>query len=300
MDVEIVKKDGSKYRLSDYGVVYDFVVNSITIENYTERIEGRSGLVDYGADYGVRRIKIPMKFKNFDLHDYAHLRDEVYGILTDTESYYIREMRRPRRLEYEFVDFGQAPKYKAQTDNNYVDGKQYLVRMKNELEPEQLYDGGEIEIEFETTELPFAKTIYTTLDLSNRDFVDSAEMFGLTDGINDEMRRYSHTTNTFSIWNGGNVEVTPEEFPLEITFLGASSSGNATVTNLTTGDKFIYKDAITNKKLTIDGVHVLVEKTNRTRNSNRNFLSLVPGENVISIKNLNFNSVNINFNFYYK
>lgn len=300
MDVEIVKKDGSSYRLSDYGVVYDFVVNSITIEGYAEKMEGRSGQIDYGADYGVRRITIPMKFKHYDMHDYAHLRDVIYEILTDTDSYYIREMRRPKRLEYEFIDFGQVPRYKAQTRNRYVGGKQYLVRLVSEITPEQIYDGGEIEIEFETTELPFAETIYTTMDIDSDGLSDIAEKYGLSDNINTDFTAYNHTSTSFTIWNGSNVTINPEEVPLIISFDNVSTSGGAEVKNVTTNEEFIYNGELSGENIIIDGVQVTNGYVNRLRETNREFISLAPGKNEIELKNVSFDELSFDFKFYYK
>lgn len=300
MDVEIVKKDGSVYRLSDFGVVYDFVVGSISIEQYSDRVEGRSGLVDYGADYSSRTIKVPMKFKHREMHEYAHLRDELYGILTDTQSYYIRELRRPKRLEYEFVDFGGQPKYKPQTDDRYVNGKQYLVRMTSELEPEQLYNGGEIEIDFQTTELPFAESIYTTSDLHESNFVDIAEKYGLADNIRQDKTSYKFKYGVNQIWNAGNVAVTPENMYLVIKLKGVNSNGNLTIENKSTNEKFIYYDKLSNKDLTIDGVQVNLGSINSLRKCNRNMISIKPGLNNIDITGATFKEAIFDFKFYYK
>lgn len=303
MDVEIKKKDGSTYRLSDYGVVYDFVVHSITIDNYTERIEGRSGFVDYGADYGSRRITVPMKFKHLDMHGYAHVRDELYGVLTDIESYHIREMRRPKRLEYEFVDFGQEPKFKKQTENRYVGGKQYLVRMVSEISPEQMYNGGEIEIEFETTELPFAETMYTTLDLSESGLDDAKSVYGLSDNINDELSVYRFTENEFTIWNGGNVPITPENMYLNIAVkeLRGVTNGDFTIENTTTKDKFMYLRSFSSANdLVLDGVMVTLSGLNRLAGSNREFITIAPGENKFKISGGTFKEISFDFKYVYK
>lgn len=303
MDVEIKKKDGSTYRLSDYGVVYDFVVGSITIDSYTERIEGRSGFVDYGADYGSRRISVPMKFKHYDMHDYAHIRDELYGILTDIDSYYIREMRRPKRLEYEFVDFGQTPKFKKQTEDRYVGGKQYLVRMASEITPEQMYNGGEIEIEFETTELPFAETIYTTLDISDTGLLDVSKKYGLSDNINDELSIYRFTEKEFTVWNGGNVPITPENMRLIITVrdLRNVTSNGFSIENTTTNDKFEYLRSFSSANdLVIDGVMLTLSGLNKLAGSNREFITLAPGENKFKISGGTYKEINFDFKYVYK
>lgn len=190
MDVEIVKQNGQSFRLSDYGVVQDFVVHSIDRSVVRDPIDGRAGSVDYGVETGDRTIEVPMIFKAADLHDYAHLRDELYSLLDDSEPFYIREMRRPKSLQYDFVDFGQKPKWESQTDNEYVNGKQYKVRLNNTLTPDQRSLSGEVSIEFVTSGLPYAETIYTTLELHDSGYSAIAEKYGLVDNIDDEKVKY--------------------------------------------------------------------------------------------------------------
>lgn len=301
MDVEIVKKDGSKYRLSDFGVVYDFVVGSISMESYVDRsTEGRHGGIDYGADYSSRIITVPMKFKHNTMHDYAHLRDHLYGILTDSDSYYIRELRRPKRLEYEFIDFGGEAKRKSQTENRYVNGKQYLVRMVNELTPEQLFNGGEIDIEFETTELPFAETIYTTQTIQESGYRSTVEKYGLVDGVNIDYMNYSPTTPEFVIWNGGNMAIDPFNMSLYIQIRYVSTDGGLILENITTGDKFIYKEPLEGSHVTFYDSVIHKADTNALRETNREFITLAPGVNRFKISGGSFESVKFDFPFYYK
>ena len=198
MDVEIVKSNGQKFRLSDYGVVQDFVVNSIDRSVTRESVDGRKGSVDYGTNIGDRSISVPMIFKASDLHDYAHLRDELFGILDDDEPFYIREMRRKEYLQYEFVDFGQSPTWSNGVENEYVNGKQYKVRLDSSISPEQWDDkpNGDITIEFVTSGLPFAESIYTTLELHDSGYAHSAEKYGLVDNIDDEKVQYRFIPET--------------------------------------------------------------------------------------------------------
>src|SRR5699024_130545 len=197
VDVEIVKSNGQKFRLSDYGVVQDFVVNSIDRSVTRESVDGRKGSVDYGTNIGDRSISVPMIFKASDLHDYAHLRDELFGILDDDEPFYIREMRRKEYLQYEFVDFGQSPTWSNGVENEYVNGKQYKVRLDSSISPEQWDDkpNGDITIEFVTSGLPFAESIYTTLELHDSGYSATAEKYGLVDNIDDEKVKYRFEYN---------------------------------------------------------------------------------------------------------
>src|SRR5690606_40195154 len=95
MDVEITKADGNKTKLSDIGVeVRDFIVSSIELRPIYSSIEGRSGHVNMGADYGARTITVPFYFKAGDLHGVVLSRDELFGLVTEAEPFLVREMRR--------------------------------------------------------------------------------------------------------------------------------------------------------------------------------------------------------------
>src|SRR5690625_1131744 len=95
MDVEITKQDGSQTKLSDIGVeVRDFIVSSIEMRPIYSAIEGRSGHVNMGADYGARTITVPFYFKAGDLHGVALSRDDLFGLVTEADPFFVREMRR--------------------------------------------------------------------------------------------------------------------------------------------------------------------------------------------------------------
>ena len=301
MDVEIVKSNGRKFRLSDYGVVQDFVVNSIDRSVTRESVDGRKGSVDYGTNIGDRSISVPMIFKARDLHDYAHLRDELFGILDDDEPFYIREMRRKDYLQYEFVDFGQSPTWSNGVENEYVNGKQYKVRMDSNISPEQWDDkpNGDITIEFVTSGLPFAESIYTTLELHNSGYSATAEKYGLVDNIDDEKVKYRFTESNFTVYNAGNVTVEPESMDINIIIAGCNGN-KITIHNKTTGDKLEINVLMSGHLVTQRGMVVTVGGVNRFRDTNRRFISLAPGDNVFEISGATFERASIDFKYYYK
>ena len=301
MDVEIVKSSGQKFRLSDYGVVQDFVVNSIDRSVTRESVDGRKGSVDYGTNIGDRSISVPMIFKASDLHDYAHLRDELFGILDDDEPFYIREMRRKDYLQYEFVDFGQSPMWSNGVENEYVNGKQYKVRMDSSISPEQWDDkpNGDITIEFVTSGLPFAESIYTTLELHDSGYAHSAEKYGLVDNIDDEKVKYRFTTNTFTIYNAGNVTVEPESMLLHI-FVASTTGDSITIKNNTTDEVFTLNRKMNARHIQVNGMVVTDGTTQVFRDTNKRFISLAPGDNNITVSGATFNEIRFNFRFYYK
>ena len=472
MDVEIVKKNGRKFRLSDYGVVKDFVVDSIDQEVVRDSVEGRPGSLEYGVYDGDRSISVPFILKAKDLHDYAHLRDELYSLLGDREPFYIREMRRPKALQYDFVSFGQSPKWSSQTDNEYVNGKQYLVRLDRLMSPSQKGIRGEVTLEFVTSGLPYAETTYTTLELHDSGYEATAEKYGLVDDIVDDKVKYrfkqdlksnfipnsdtrkvsnipswrprgigvtmnstvqtdswlllqvsnsgtylaaesdllafdliegekytltffaqpgasvnamnynylmregqsnvklpapevtlnhgirtgtvyynkyditftaefsgncsvliggniSTGTNTwiylsyprlykgteskswsevipnggptsFTVYNAGNVTIEPESMYLDIGMWRVTTSGGFKIRNETTGEEHIINSEHARRNLSLNGMSVLSGSLNNFRNTNRRFISLVPGDNRFTVSGGTFEEITIDFKFLYK
>src|SRR5699024_2239548 len=172
MDVEIIKKDGSSFLLSSHDIyAKDFIVSSIELEPHYSEVENRSERIDNGATYKARTITVPFYIKAHDLHDYALLRDELFNLVVSRESFYIRELRRTKYQAYEFVDTNESPRNDKSTENKYVGGKRYKVRIANVIEMEQSLTFGEGELEFETTELPFAESIGTSADIDNPELI---------------------------------------------------------------------------------------------------------------------------------
>src|SRR5699024_413517 len=57
------------------------------------------------------------------------------------------------------------------TENKYIGGKRYKVRIANVIELDQSLTFGEGELEFETTELPFAESIGTSSDIDSPELI---------------------------------------------------------------------------------------------------------------------------------
>src|SRR5690625_4683540 len=147
MDVEITKMDGTKTKLAEIGVeVRDFIVSSIELRPVYSSIEGRSGHVNMGADYGARTITVPFYFKAGDLHGVALSRDELFDLVTDTEPFYLREMRRLKEHPGYICDDPSDDRiYKVNDyDNLFVGGKRYKVRLRSEEHTTELQSRGHL------------------------------------------------------------------------------------------------------------------------------------------------------------
>jgi len=300
MDLEITKKNGAKYRLSDYGIVKDIIVESPEVILRRRQVPGRPGAIDYGMDYGDKRIKVEFKFKHEHNIDYANLRDELYGFLLDEDSYFIQEKRSKDEWRYEFVDFGKAPINNYGLVGQNVSGYGWHVRLENAITPEQVVKGGEIELVFVTAGLPFGETTYTTMDLHRTGYDENLGVYGTADNIDFDYTKYSFTTSTFKIWNAGNVAVQPETMFLKFTVHGLNSDSNFTIRNKTTGQSFVLKRSASNVSLTINGLDVRLNLTNVFRDTGMSFLNIAPGFNEFEISNGTFKVIEIDFKFYYK
>lgn len=289
MDVEITKKNGESFRLSEYDVqAQDFNVSSIELMPTYGSIEGRSGTVDYGADYGSRTISVPFYLRAYDMHDYPLLRDELFSLVTTKESFYIRELRRPS--EFTTCDDGY--------DDEYVGGKRYLVRLSNVINLDQQRTYGFGEMVFETTELPFAESIGTTADIDKHGLLYSQELwsYGMGLSYDEETHKYTHNTKTFRIYNAGNVEeIDPFEMDLKIAIDGIN--GPYELKNETTGGVFKYTGS-NSGKLLLDGPNITLKGLQAFRDTNRRYITLAPGWNTFTQSQNK--KVAFDFRYYYK
>lgn len=310
MDVEITKSNGSSFRLSDFGIVKDFVVESIALEEVKEVGEGMHGFIDYGAFYRSRKITVPMKFKSRSLHGFALMRDELYKATSDIEPVYIRELRRPERLQYDFVGFGEKPRWSDNTDNKYVGGKRFKVRMISTLSPEQIVTDGEVNIEFETVEMPFAESLGTSMDLHRDGFDMDSGIWGA--GMNLDARDYVYAKRLSSadpiieIYNPSDVDVNPFEGDLKITigriFNAGTSSSHIQFTNHANGTRARFYGPLysASSEVVYDGPEITLNGAQALGRSRRDFITLSPGMNRIQMYEATWADIEFDFRFYYK
>lgn len=255
----------------------DFLVSAIEKERYIENINGIPGNINYGFDYKDREVSLNFWLRHYHgEHDQKLLKSELYAMLDSQPYFYVSDDKLPTRV------------LKLAIDEPYL--------------PERI-NGSNIstlEIKCQIIGLPFWQTKYTTQDINMKTHNALTEKFGLADGIHDDYLNYSFTENSFSVWNGGNVTIDPRNMYLKITVNNLRSEGDFTIYNETTGEKFIYREKIAPTVLYLDGAKVLIVNYNRLRNTNRKFISLVPGENKISVLNGTYDNIKFDFSYYFK
>lgn len=215
MDMEITRANGETLLLSKAGVqVDDFNPLSIELDPTYEVIPGVHGRIDGGAMYRSRTIRVPIHFVAYDLLDVPLQRNALFAILNSNEPFYIRELRRPNKRQYEFARINEPPSQKPQTEDVYVSGTRYWVRLANLIEFEQTDKDEsryvEAQLEFETVQKPFAESIGTTGDIidDNGVLMDS-ELWALGMNLNTEegADRYKHTESTHRVWSPCDVPI---------------------------------------------------------------------------------------------
>lgn len=294
MDVQITQSNGQSIKLSDLNVqVQDFRVGSIEPRpNYLD-VEGTNGRIFTGATYGVRTITVPFYFKAQDLLDVAMLRDRLFEVITNTEPFYIRELR---RLEYQ------------NGENLFIGGKRYKVMLSSTFEIEQTFQYGFGELTFETTDLPFAESIGKSSDIQRDGVNVTSGLWGVGMGIISDDASHVYQYNVippgqqFKIYNPGNLPVHPFEQDLKITISNVvGSAGGFKLKNITNLSTATINIPITSTDTVIyNGPNIGRNGLAFLRNTNKDFIELVPGWNTFEVFNCTSATVNFDFRFYYK
>ncbi|WIL68756.1 phage tail domain-containing protein [Staphylococcus cohnii] len=253
----------------------DLLVSSIEKERKEQAIDGIPGVIDYGYNLKGREIKMNFMTEHYhDTYDHRLQRDEIYNLFDSYPYLYVSDNTVPSRV------------LKITIDGSFT--------------PERYgYWYSTFEVDARISSLPYWRTKYTTQDIEKDGYSGLVEKFGTADGINIDRTKYTFTETTFKVWNGGNVTVDPRNMMLYIKMFYVKGTGS--ITNKTTGEKLnIIKDWKGNH-LTIEGVKIIkATNVNGLRDTNRKFISLVPGNNEIEIKGLEFTKISFDFPYYYK
>ncbi|PTF20430.1 phage tail family protein [Staphylococcus devriesei] len=255
----------------------DFLVSSIERERYEESVKGIPGPIDYGFDFKEREITLNFQMEHYHgTHDFRLLRNDLYNIFSSHNHLYVSDDLLSTRL------------IKLQVDGQF--------------QPERYgYWYSTVEITGKTTGLPFWRTKYTTQDIETLGFNAIAEKFGTADGINIDYPKYTFTENKFTVWNGGNLTLDPRNMPLKIKLKHLVTDGKFKLTNKTTGETFEYYAPRTGNTVDLDGVQAFVGyQLNRLRETNRKYISIVPGINEIEYSGGTMDDIQFDFPFYYK
>jgi hypothetical protein len=265
----VERLNGTVYDMAELGVIVrDFNISAPDTVHSRETIDGRDGFIDLGTTFGGREITADCVMKAVDMDDYALLRNEVFRAFNSREAFYI------------IADNSPAQRWLVKYDGSWS------------MQQTRIY--GEFTLKF-VSESAYAESIGTTLDPLTFD----SELWQIGEGLTVDDKSYTQSTTAFSIYNAGDITIDPREFPLVITFKGAST--NLSIKNTTTGETWSYTGTTTaSDSLKLDCVRMLKNGVVSVfANSNRKLITLAPGWNNFTITGAS-GAFTISFEFRFK
>lgn len=221
-------------------------IPSPSFELVTEEIEGGKEIV-IDKILQPRNLTAEFLAEGKDYIDSLLMRDIIYRQINESE-FFISESKLPQ--------------------------KRWRVHFSEEYIPERA------NIRAQTFTVPLiamsglSESVGTTLD----DLTFTAEKWQVGQGLTLEEPKYTHSTNTFSIYNAGDVTIDPRQLPLKIVYRGAST--NLKIKNLTTGDEWTYDGTSgSNDNITLDGIRSLKNGNSIFKDTNKKLLTIAPGWN---------------------
>lgn len=254
----------------------EIFVGSVGKERTVDTVDGRPGVVDYGFNYTDRPVSLFLRIKAADAADFRLLRNEVFATFDVGSAFYVAEADVPSRV------------LKVVVDESYI--------------PDRLTEEyADFDINCRTLDSVFWESKYTTLELHDTGYNATAQKYGIVDKIDSEKVKYRFTSKNFSVYNAGNVTIQPENMLLHINVDAVQSSNNFTIRNKTTGEEVILKRESNGSNFRVQGMVIsLGGISNIFRDTNREFISLVPGDNDFEVLNGTFSEIRFVFKFLYK
>jgi phage-related protein len=257
------------YDLEQIGIrTKDFIVSSPSPIHFTEEIEGMDGLIDLGSTEGARSIECSFRAEATDRDDFVLMRNEIFKIFRSKEAFYLIDSREPSK------------RWEVKSSNAYDIGQKFVF--------------GDFTIDF-TCYKGYAESIGTTED----PFTFDSDLWQFDQGLILEDLIYTYSETSFSIYNAGDVTVNPRDFPLLITYTGAST--NLSIKNTTTGDEWTHTGTSNPSDIIrLDGIRSTKNSLSIFRDTNRKLISLAPGWNDFELTGATSPfEISFDFRFYY-
>lgn len=156
--------DGIRHDLTKYGFPI-LKVAPVDIIYDSENIKGRAGRNRVTRYHGIRKLQLKLLVQASDETDTIMLRDKLAEILDDAVDFYI----------YEQVSRGYAFEFPGESSfERAIEKMEWVPHLFKRWRVERInndaieWDGlkGKRVIEFETSDLPYAVTPYTSLELA--------------------------------------------------------------------------------------------------------------------------------------
>lgn len=259
---KVIRQNGETYDLEEIGlIVMMFVIDSPTPINNFEKINSRDGFIDLGTTYSGRSMRAKIAIKS----DFSILKDKLFKVFESKEFFYIVPDEDPNiRYRVKCVDKFSLRRSEGETDIEFISPSAYAESIGTTLSP------------------PVGQMI----QVKESDF-------------NAPAIQYSFKSDSFSVWNDGDVTIDPRIYPLTITFVG-DSTNPLTIENLTTSELWSYTGITTiNDTIKLDGIKSIKNNASIFRNTNRKLLTLKEGWNEFKVTGSTNFSISFDFRFYY-
>lgn len=176
----LVEKNTVIEKLSEYGLwVQDVVDHSPTVSTNFRTVTSRNGRINAGATLHEKNIQVIGKAQVPTIQDYEQLKDDINGLVIDTEPFYITKMLPESASLYDFEKPGESA---GDLDLLGIPHSEYKYRW-NVIPISGVnwtflgaYDSGmlfEFDMEFTTVGLPYGMTVPVTKTVT-----DNIEYFG--------------------------------------------------------------------------------------------------------------------------
>lgn len=235
----------------------------------TDSTETIPGDLVFGEKRKSRKIDADFFIEAADYLDFELLRSRVYALFADGP-YYLVDDRQPGK------------RWKVYCPDAYT-----ITRINP-------WVSDRFTISFYSPS-SFCESIGTTGDPLTMD----SELWQFGQGITDDDLIYQFSTNTFSIYNAGDVPIDPRYLPLNIKYVGPST--NLQIKNNTTGDVWTYTGtSSTSDTVELDGVRSLKNSLSIFRDTNKNLITLAKGWNDFELTGTTDPfTISFDFRFYY-
>lgn len=244
--INLYRLDGQKIEVNGYKGL-KLHTPSPSFELITEKIDGQGGEVVVDKKLQPRNLTADFLMEAKDYIDSLLLRDIIFRQINEVE-FFISEANLPHK------------RWKVHFHEGYIPDR---LNLRKQVISVPL-----------TAMTGLAESTGTTLD----DLTFTKEKWQVGQGLTLEEPKYTHSTNTFSIFNAGDVPVDPREMPIKIIYRGASN--NLKITNLTTGDEWSYDGTSgSDDNITLDGIRSLKNDSSIFRDTNKKLVTIAPGWN---------------------
>lgn len=263
-------KNGIEIDHREIGVrLLSFKRNSLNPKNSYDSFEGRHGLIPLNTTFDGRKLNASFLLQGTDYLDFQLKMDRVHQLFSTEEEMYVIDSRQP--------------------------GKQWKVKVESEFSIDLINSqSGRFQVSF-LSALPYAVSLGTTQD----PFTFESGVWQIGQGLIFDDLIYTHTSQSFSIYNAGDVTVDPRVYPLLITYKGSST--NLEIKNTTTAESWKYTGTTNASDIVrLDGLRSTKNSLSIFGNTNLNSISIAPGWNQFELLGTNTGfEISFNFRFYY-